>query len=62
MVRNRARLATQAYNQQEGIDFIETLALIARLESIRIMFSFAAHKNIKLFQMDVQRKELKIQI
>jgi len=54
VVRNKARLVAQGYNQQEGIDFIETFAPIARLEAIRIMLSFATYKNIKLFQMDVK--------
>ena len=54
MVRNKTRLVAQGYNQQEGIDFIETFAFIARLEAIRIMLAFVAHKNIKLFQMDVK--------
>lgn len=54
VVRNKARLVAQGYNQQEGIDFTETFAPVARLEAIRIMLAFAAHKNIKLFQMDVK--------
>ena len=44
----------QGYNQQEGIDYDETFALVARLEAIRILIAFAAHKDIKLFQMDVK--------
>ena len=54
VVRKKARLVAQGYNQQEGISFIETFAFFARLEAIRIMLSFATHKNIKLFQMDVK--------
>ena len=50
VVRNKARLVAQGYNQQEGIDFIESFALIARLEAIRIMLAFAAHKNISFFK------------
>ena len=53
VVRNKARLVAQGYNQQEVIDFTKTFALIARLEAIRIMLAFSAKKNIKLFQMDV---------
>ena len=52
MVRNKARLVAQGYKQQEGIDFTETFAPVARFEAIRIMLAFVAHKNIKLFQMD----------
>ena len=54
VIRNNARLVAQGYNQQEGIDFTETFAPIARLEAIRILLAFAAHKNIILYQMDVK--------
>ena len=40
VVRNKARLVAQGYNQEEGINFDETFAPVARLESIRILFSF----------------------
>ncbi|GJY83885.1 retrovirus-related pol polyprotein from transposon TNT 1-94 [Tanacetum coccineum] len=52
--RNKARLVAQGYNQQEGIDFDETYALVARLESIRILFAYACAHDFKLFQMDVK--------
>ncbi|GJU52598.1 putative reverse transcriptase domain-containing protein [Tanacetum coccineum] len=52
--RNKARLVAQGYNQQEGIDFDETYALIARLESIRILLAYACAHDFKLFQMDVK--------
>ncbi|GJU45734.1 retrovirus-related pol polyprotein from transposon TNT 1-94 [Tanacetum coccineum] len=39
--RNKARLVAQGYNQQEGIDYEETYAPVARLESIRILLAFA---------------------
>jgi len=54
MVRNKFRLVAQGYNQQEGINFTETFAPVARLEAIRIMLAFFAYKNIKHFQMDVK--------
>ena len=38
----------------EGIDFDETFALVARLESIRILLAIASHLNFKLYQMDVK--------
>jgi hypothetical protein len=38
----------------EGIDFDETFAPVARLESIRILFSIACHLGFKLYQMDVK--------
>ena len=44
----------KGYNQEEGIDFDETFALVARLEAIRILLAFASHMNIKLYQMDVK--------
>ncbi|GKD45972.1 retrovirus-related pol polyprotein from transposon TNT 1-94, partial [Tanacetum coccineum] len=52
--RNKARLKAQGYNQQEGIDFDETFAPVARLESIRIFFAYACAHDLKLFQMDVK--------
>ncbi|GJT39253.1 retrovirus-related pol polyprotein from transposon TNT 1-94 [Tanacetum coccineum] len=52
--RNKARLVAQGYNQQEGIDFDETYAPVARLESIRILLAYACAHDFKLFQMDVK--------
>ncbi|XP_074299116.1 uncharacterized protein LOC141630144 [Silene latifolia] len=54
IVRNKARLVVQGYYQQEGIDFDETFPPIARLDAIRLLIAFAAHMDIKLFQMDVK--------
>ena len=54
VVRNKARLVAQGYSQVEGIDFGGTYAPVARLESIRILLSYAAHHNFKLQQMDVE--------
>lgn len=54
VVRNKARLVAKGYNQEEGIDFDETFAPVARLEAIRILLAFAAYMNIKLYQMDVK--------
>nr|GEV07732.1 copia protein [Tanacetum cinerariifolium] len=53
-LRNKARLVAQGYNQQEGIDYDETYAPIARLESIRILLAYACTLDFKLFQMDVK--------
>ncbi|GKC29825.1 retrovirus-related pol polyprotein from transposon TNT 1-94, partial [Tanacetum coccineum] len=47
--RNKARLVAQGYNQQEGIDFDETYAPMARLESIRILLAYACAHNFKLY-------------
>ncbi|CAN1248499.1 Retrovirus-related Pol polyprotein from transposon TNT 1-94 [Linum perenne] len=54
ITRNKARLVAQGYNQEEGIDFEETLAPVARIEAIRILCAFACHLHFKLFQMDVK--------
>ena len=54
MVRNKAQLVAQGYNQEEGIDFNDTFAFIARIEAFRLMLSFACHMDFKLFQMDVK--------
>ncbi|GJW21131.1 retrovirus-related pol polyprotein from transposon TNT 1-94 [Tanacetum coccineum] len=51
---NKARLVAQGYNQQEGINYDETYALVARLESIRILLAYACALDFKLFQMDVK--------
>ncbi|GJU07395.1 retrovirus-related pol polyprotein from transposon TNT 1-94 [Tanacetum coccineum] len=48
--RNKARLVSQGYNQQEGIDYDETYALVARLESIRILLAYAYALDFKLFK------------
>ncbi|GJX02891.1 retrovirus-related pol polyprotein from transposon TNT 1-94 [Tanacetum coccineum] len=52
--RNKARLVAQGYNQQEGIDYDETYAPVARLESIRILLAIACVNDFKLYQMDVK--------
>ncbi|GKD59918.1 retrovirus-related pol polyprotein from transposon TNT 1-94 [Tanacetum coccineum] len=52
--RNKARLVTQGYNQQEGIDYDETYAPVARLKSIRILLAYACAIDFKLFQMDMK--------
>ena len=54
IVRNKARLVAQGYNQEEGIDFDETFAPVARLEAIRMLLAFASFMKFKLFQMDVK--------
>ncbi|KAJ9537943.1 hypothetical protein OSB04_030676 [Centaurea solstitialis] len=54
IIRNKARLVAKGYRQQEGIDYDETFAPVARIEAIRIFLAYAAHKNMKVFQMDVK--------
>ena len=53
VIRNKLRLVAQEYIQAEGVDFDETFALVARLESIWILLAIACHLNFKLYQMDV---------
>ncbi len=54
VIRNKARLVCNGYAQIEGIDFEETFAPVARLESIRMFLAFTRHKRIKVYQMDVK--------
>jgi len=54
VIRNKARLAAQGFTQIKGLDFSETYAPVARLESIRILLAYATHHDFKLFQMDVK--------
>nr|GFD30499.1 retrovirus-related Pol polyprotein from transposon TNT 1-94 [Tanacetum cinerariifolium] len=42
------------YRQEEGIDFEESFAPVARMEAIRIFLAYAAHKSFTVFQMDVK--------
>ncbi|GJT09345.1 retrovirus-related pol polyprotein from transposon TNT 1-94 [Tanacetum coccineum] len=52
--RNKTRLVAKGYKQEEGIDFEESFAPVARLEAVRMFIAYAAHKNITIFQMDVK--------
>eukprot|EP00253_Pinus_taeda_P022609 PITA_22609 len=54
VIRNKARLVCKGYAQQEGIDFEETFAPVARLEAIRMFFALSRFHNFKVFQMDVK--------
>jgi hypothetical protein len=54
LIRNKARLVSQGYTQIERVDFDETFAPVARLESIRILLSIAYHLGFKLYQMGVK--------
>jgi hypothetical protein len=54
VIRNKARLVAQGFSQVKDIDFSETFAPVARLESIRILLAYASHHNFKLQQMDVK--------
>ncbi|GJU91983.1 retrovirus-related pol polyprotein from transposon TNT 1-94 [Tanacetum coccineum] len=54
ILKNKARLVARGYRQEEGINFEETFAPVARLEAIRIFFVFSAHMNMVVYQMDVK--------
>ncbi|KAJ9558330.1 hypothetical protein OSB04_012944 [Centaurea solstitialis] len=54
VIRNKARLVAQGYRQEEGIDYDETFAPVARLEEIRFFLAYAAHMKFQVFQMDVK--------
>nr|GFA85107.1 retrovirus-related Pol polyprotein from transposon TNT 1-94 [Tanacetum cinerariifolium] len=51
---NKARLVAHGYRQEEGIDFEESFAPVARLKAIRIFLAYAAYKNMVVYQMDVK--------
>nr|GFC93241.1 integrase, catalytic region, zinc finger, CCHC-type, peptidase aspartic, catalytic [Tanacetum cinerariifolium] len=54
ILKNKAHLVTRGYCQEEGIDFEESFASVARLKAIRIFLAYAAHKNMVVYQMDVK--------
>nr|GFB02419.1 retrovirus-related Pol polyprotein from transposon TNT 1-94 [Tanacetum cinerariifolium] len=54
ILKNKARLVARGYRQEEGIDFEESFAPVARLEAIRIFLVYATHKNMVVYQMDVK--------
>ncbi|GJW62640.1 putative ribonuclease H-like domain-containing protein [Tanacetum coccineum] len=54
MIRNKARLVVQGYTQEEGIDYDEVFALVARIEAIRLFLAYASFKDFVVYQMDVK--------
>nr|GEW29970.1 Gag-Pol polyprotein [Tanacetum cinerariifolium] len=54
VIRNKARLVAVGYSQQEGIDYDETFASVARIEAIRLFLAYGAHKDFTVYQMDVK--------
>ncbi|GKF76905.1 retrovirus-related pol polyprotein from transposon TNT 1-94, partial [Tanacetum coccineum] len=54
ILKNKARLVARGYRQEEGIDFEESFAPVARLEAIMIFLAFAAHMDMVVYQMDVK--------
>ncbi|GJU10034.1 retrovirus-related pol polyprotein from transposon TNT 1-94 [Tanacetum coccineum] len=53
-LQNKPRLVAKGYRQEEGIDFEESFAPVARIEAIRIFIANAASKNMTIYQMDVK--------
>ncbi|GJS71019.1 retrovirus-related pol polyprotein from transposon TNT 1-94 [Tanacetum coccineum] len=54
VIRNKTHLVVKGYRQEEGIDFEESFAPVARMEAIRIFLAYATHKSFIVFQMDVK--------
>ncbi|GJS53042.1 copia protein [Tanacetum coccineum] len=54
VVRNKARLVAQGHRQEEGIDYDEVFAPVARIEAIRIFLAFASYMGFIVYQMDVK--------
>ncbi|GKE30669.1 retrovirus-related pol polyprotein from transposon TNT 1-94 [Tanacetum coccineum] len=54
VLKNKARLVAKGYRQEEGIDFEESFASVARIKAIRILIANAASKNMTIYQMDVK--------
>ncbi|GJT52571.1 retrovirus-related pol polyprotein from transposon TNT 1-94 [Tanacetum coccineum] len=54
VIRNKARLIAKGYAQEEGIDFEESFAPVARLEAVWIFIAYATHKSFPIYQMDVK--------
>nr|GEW53361.1 hypothetical protein [Tanacetum cinerariifolium] len=54
VLKNKARLVARGYRPEEGIDFEESFAPLARLKAIRIFIAFAAHMNMVVYQIDVK--------
>jgi hypothetical protein len=59
VIRNKACLMAKGYSKVEGLDFNETFALVATLESIRVLLTHATYHDFKLYQMDVKSTFLK---
>eukprot|EP00253_Pinus_taeda_P003419 PITA_03419 len=54
VIRNKARIIFKGYVQQEGIDFEESFAPVARLEAIKMFLALSSFQKFKVFQMDVK--------
>ncbi|GJS62330.1 putative ribonuclease H-like domain-containing protein [Tanacetum coccineum] len=54
VVKNKARLVAQGFRQEEGIDYDEVFAPVARIEAIRLFLAFASYMGFTVYQMDVK--------
>ncbi|GJU75476.1 putative ribonuclease H-like domain-containing protein [Tanacetum coccineum] len=54
VIKNKARLVAQGYIQEEGIDYDEVFAPVARIEAIRLFLAYASFKDFVVYQMDVK--------
>ncbi|GJZ72442.1 retrovirus-related pol polyprotein from transposon TNT 1-94 [Tanacetum coccineum] len=54
MIRNKARLVAQSHRQEEGIDYEEFFALVARIETIRLFLAYVSFMGFLVYQMDVK--------
>ncbi|GJX83728.1 putative ribonuclease H-like domain-containing protein [Tanacetum coccineum] len=54
VIKNKARLVAQGYTQEEGIDYDEVFALVARIKAIRLFLAYASFKDFVVYQMDVK--------
>nr|GEW03606.1 putative ribonuclease H-like domain-containing protein [Tanacetum cinerariifolium] len=61
MIKNKARLVDQGHTQEEGIDYDEVFAPVARIEAIRLFLAYASFKDFVVYQMDVKNKAYKVE-
>ncbi|GJY36119.1 retrovirus-related pol polyprotein from transposon TNT 1-94 [Tanacetum coccineum] len=54
VIRNKARLVAQGHTQEEGIDYDEVFAPVARIKAIRLFLAYASYKDFVVYQMDVK--------
>nr|GEV26110.1 retrovirus-related Pol polyprotein from transposon TNT 1-94 [Tanacetum cinerariifolium] len=54
VIHNKARLVAKGYAQEEGIDFEESFAPVARLEAVQVFIAYVAHMSFPIYQMDVK--------